>query len=430
VVPSYNRRASLEMVLAGLAAQRGLPPGAAEVLVVLDGSTDGSAAMLAGWARGGRLPGLRWLEVPNGGQAAARDAGARAAAAPVLVFLDDDVVPEPDCVARHLAWHAAGDRVAVLGDCEIVRAGAELPFYQDFVWGWWEELYASRVRPGRVPCYTDFCAGNVSLRRDDYLASGGFDPAFRGYGGEDYDLGYRLLKAGVRFVPDRRVRALHHHRFPGYAGHLRARRQEGAAEVLLGRKHPELRAGLMAGAPGRGGPPYDPVVRRAFSPAGLSPLAVRARIAGVELSERLGLRTRWAAQLGALGAYHRWRGVYDALGSLAALEEFRRGATVPVQPVDVGGGRLVVPRDFWVHGPSDLYVTAAGEPLGVARLAGPVTRPLAEAVADAVAEQLEAAVLLWADRAYGPPLAPAGAVRAPRGRPPAAPHAREAAVID
>ena len=116
VVPSYNRRASLEMVLRGLAAQQGLRPGEMETLVVLDGSTDGSDAMLAGWVADGRLPGLRWELRPNGGQAAARDAGARAAAAPVLAFLDDDVVREPGCVARHLLHHAGGSRVTVLGD--------------------------------------------------------------------------------------------------------------------------------------------------------------------------------------------------------------------------------------------------------------------------------------------------------------------------
>lgn len=395
VVPSYNRRDALEMVLGGLAAQRGVVPGVVEVRVVLDGSTDGSDAMLAAWQRDGRLPGLRWELRSNAGQAAARDAGARATAAPVLLFVDDDVVPEPDLVARHLAWHASGERVAVLGDCEIVR-DAEHPFYTQSVWAWWEEMYSARARPDRLPCYTDFCAGNVSLRREDYLASGGFDPAFRGYGGEDYDLGYRLLGLGVRFVADRGARAMHHHRFGGYANLLRSRRQEGYAGVLLGRKHPELRAGLRAAAPSQ------QVVRAAFTLHGMPPLALRARIARLAFSERSGRQHRWHLQLGALSAYHYWRGVYDALGSWDALEAFRREATVPVQHVDVGRGPPEVPHDFWVHGPSELRVTANGEPLGTVRLGGPVTQPIRAALADAITSGLRTPLLVWAERTGAP----------------------------
>lgn len=406
VVPSYNRRASLEMVLEGLAAQRGVPAGAMEVLVVLDGSTDGSDAMLTAWEAGGRLPGLRWLEVPNGGQAAARDAGARRAVAPLLVFLDDDVVPEPDCVAGHLAGHAAGGPVAVLGDCEIVRTADEPPFYAQFVWGWWEELYSSRVRPGRVACYTDFCAGNVSLRRVDYLASGGFDPAFRGYGGEDYDLGYRLLRQGVRFAPDRRVRAMHHHRFAGYPALMRARRQEGYADVVLSRKFPELRPGLRLADPFAFTRPNAPAVRAAFAGGGPSPRATRLAIGRLVLAERLGQRNRWLDRFFALTHAAYWRGVADALGSFAALEAFRAEVPPPVQAIDVACGLGALPDDFWVHGPSRLRVTAGQVELGTTWLRGPVTEPLRDAVAGAIAQSLLAPVLLWAEQA-GAPVGPA-----------------------
>ena len=206
VVPSYNRRASVEMVLHGLAAQRGVNLEDVEIIVMLDGSTDDSAVMLDAWVRSGRLPGLRWHLRANAGQAAARDYGARDATADVLLFLDDDVVPEPDLVACHLAWHARETHLAVLGDCEIVRDPQDSWYLQN-VWGWWEHRYASRVLSGRRPCYLDFCAGNVSLPRADYVASGGFDPAFRGYGGEDYDLAL-LSTAEMRIVHRKQLGAL------------------------------------------------------------------------------------------------------------------------------------------------------------------------------------------------------------------------------
>jgi GT2 family glycosyltransferase len=413
VVPSYNRRRSLEMVLTGLAAQQGVPSGAAEFIVVLDGSTDDSAELLTAWERDGRLPGLRWFRQANAGQAAARDAGSREAAAPVLLFLDDDVVPEPRLVACHLAHHAAGAPIAVLGDCEIVRE-PRYPAYSQHVWSWWEEFYSSRALAGRVPCYVDFCAGNVSLRRTDYLASGGFDPAFRGYGGEDYELGYRLLKLGVRFVADRRARALHYHEFRGYVGYLRAREQEGQADVLLARKHPELTGGLRLMHPDRPQPPLARAVRLAFTERGMADAELRARLARVTLNERLGRRGTWGDQLGLLTVYGYWRGVRAALGSRAALDALRAAAPCPVHTVDIGHPAPEVPPDFWVHGPSEVRVTARGVPLGTVRVPGPVLRPLRRALADAIVGQLSASVWAWAE-GDGTALLPRREA-APRGR--------------
>lgn len=395
VIPSYNRCRSLEMVLEALAAQRGVAPGAMETIVVLDGGTDGSAAMLTAWQGAGRLPGLRWQLRPNGGQAAARHAGAGDARAPVLLFIDDDVVPEPDLVARHLEQHAGGERIAVLGDCEIVR-GAEPRYYERHVWSWWEELFMTRTRPGRLPIYQDFCAGNVSLRREDYLASGGFDPAFRGYGGEDYELGYRLMRQGVRLVADRRARARHHHRMPSYPQLLRQRQQEGRADVVLGRRHPELRAGLRLMKPEQGRARGMEML--AFTPDGMPERTLRRRAAITAWYERLRLRQRWAWELGLLTTYAYWRGVYEGLGSREALLAFRAEATVPLQHVDIEHG---LPRElpgFWVHGPSDVRVTAGADELGTVRLSGPVREPLREALAEAIRMQLGTAVWLWTDR--------------------------------
>src|SRR5688500_20389192 len=104
IVPSYQRRALLPLVLAGLAAQT-VPLEAFEVIVVLDGSTDDSIELLADWRRSGRLPKLRWHWQSNQGQAVARNTGAQLAQASVLVFLDDDIVPARDLVAAHLAHH-------------------------------------------------------------------------------------------------------------------------------------------------------------------------------------------------------------------------------------------------------------------------------------------------------------------------------------
>jgi GT2 family glycosyltransferase len=379
VVPSYQRAHALERVLEALRAQDA-PPGSYEVLVVLDGSTDGSAELLETWVREERLPGLRWHRQENAGQSAARDAGVRLAAAPVVLFVDDDVVASPGLVARHLAWHAAGERVAVLGDCEIVPDGRapDVPpsLYMQFVRIWWEDMYRVRALPGRVSSFRDFCAGNVSLRRDDYLAVGGFDRAFRGYGGEDYELGYRLLRAGVRFVPDREAHADHYHR-----QHVRSAfvssHQEGIADVYLGRKHPELRAGLRVmhlptqGALGR-------LARLAFTAPWLEAPLARAGGVALDLFERLHLRGRWHRLHLLLRGHAYWCGVREALGTREALAAYQREATVPEQTLELAQGLppLEALGDFWVHGPSRLRVTWDGEPIAMLHLSLSIEEPL------------------------------------------------------
>lgn len=384
IIPSYNRRATLEMVLEGLARQT-LPHDAFEVIVVLDGATDDSAAMLADWQRAGRLEQLRWHSQPNSGQALARNAGVKLAAAPVVVFLDDDVVPEPELLAVHVAHHRTGARQAVLGDCLVVRERRD-SLYHLGVWAWWEDTYQRRALPGRQPGYRDFCAGNVSLRRDDFLAVGGFDPAFRGYGGEDFELGYRLLRSGVALVADRSARARHYHRTT-VRGVLRATRQEGQGDVLLGRKHPELRAGLRLMSIPRDR--YGLLVRTAVQTPAIGDRIVALLTVVLPIFERMQMRRRWLAYFNHVRGYAYWRGVRDALGSWAVLLAYRRGALpLPHQQLDISDGLPANLPPLWVDGPSTLDITYRGRQLGTLRLPGAIEEPLRPYLARQLIEQL------------------------------------------
>src|SRR5262245_25867711 len=87
VVPTYNRRAGIERFLRALEEQT-FPATRFEVVVVDDGSTDGTDAALAAMQTPYRL---RVLHQENAGPAAARNAGLREAQGRLIVFLDDDV---------------------------------------------------------------------------------------------------------------------------------------------------------------------------------------------------------------------------------------------------------------------------------------------------------------------------------------------------
>src|SRR6478609_4576243 len=101
VIPTYNRWDKLRRVLDGYHTQS-IPVADFELLVCDDGSTDETSDRVRAYAADAPYT-LRHLRQENSGPATARNRGLRAAEAPVVVMTDDDCVPHPDLLARHLA---------------------------------------------------------------------------------------------------------------------------------------------------------------------------------------------------------------------------------------------------------------------------------------------------------------------------------------
>ncbi len=401
IVPSYNRRASLEMVLEGLARQT-VAGYRFEVIVVLDGSQDDSDKMLRRWQLENRLPNLRWHKQTNSGQAVARNRGVEMSQTPLVVFLDDDVVPEPDLISVHLDWHQReGGAIAVLGDCEIVREEKD-SLYHLGVWAWWEDKYQFRALPGHSPGYRDFCTGNVSLRREDFLRTGGFDTGFRGYGGEDYELGYRLQKAGVRFISDRQARARHYHR-SSVSGVLRATRQEAHGDVLLGAKHPELRTGLRLIWIPEGG--FGKLVRLALYAPWLGDRMMGLAQRVLPWLESRQLRWPWLTLFSYLRFYAYWRGVRDALGSEGEILCYQDDSLpLSEQTLDISQGIPPELPPIFVDGPSRLTITFRGQELGQIRLHKHIEESLPEYLSEQIARQLGQRLWLRLSEEAKPPV--------------------------
>src|ERR1051326_2899654 len=115
IIPTYNRRELLARTLDALFRQN-VEAHLYEIIVVVDGSTDGTSEMLK------RLKpacGLAVIEQPNCGQASAMNAGARAAHGEILLFIDDDILCDPDLLQHHAAAHASGEGHVVFGPIEI-----------------------------------------------------------------------------------------------------------------------------------------------------------------------------------------------------------------------------------------------------------------------------------------------------------------------
>lgn len=216
-----------------------------EVVVAVDGSSDGTAAALRELETG--FP-LRVIEQPNQGRAAAVNAGAEAAGGELILFLDDDMSADPGLLAEHDRSHREGADV-VMGDLPLDPASP--PNLLSWGVGWWAKNRCERLsRPDEEIGITDLLTGQMSISRAAYEAVGGFDISFTReglFGGEDLDLGYRLLKAGYEIVFNPRAISYQYYDVDALA-YIERARETGRSDWELVAKHPEL-AARMEGTP-------------------------------------------------------------------------------------------------------------------------------------------------------------------------------------
>jgi GT2 family glycosyltransferase len=204
VIPTYNRVARLRHVITAL-EQQAYPSDAYEIIVISDGSTDGTDAYLE--ALRSFTMRLRWFSQANRGPAAARNVGIQMAGGEYVVFIDDDVVPEPQLLAEHArSHHETGRDVVVLGPL-LTPEGFEMA-----PWVRWEQemlmkQYKAMLRGEWSATARQFYTGNASLRRSHILAAGGFDEGFRR--AEDVELAYRLADKGLNFVFNMQAAGMH-----------------------------------------------------------------------------------------------------------------------------------------------------------------------------------------------------------------------------
>jgi len=194
IVLNYNGRQWLDACLGALGAQRSAPPF--EVIVVDNGSTDGSIAWLARQHSTIRV--LR--NGANLGFAAGNNAGAAQATGEWLVFLNNDTVPEPDWLAalcRPLAEHeglaAATSRIVFMDDPSVVDSAGDGYLRAGGAYKRGHRADAGEFLESRE--VFGACGAAFVVRRDAFHEVGGFDERFfMVY--EDVDLSYRLRLAG------------------------------------------------------------------------------------------------------------------------------------------------------------------------------------------------------------------------------------------
>jgi glycosyltransferase involved in cell wall biosynthesis len=237
VIPTRNRAPKLRRTLEGLCAQSA-PANTFEVVIVDNGSTDNTCEAVKDFTSRAANSPWSYLREAKPGAAAARNAGVQASRGDIVLFLDDDVVPDPQLIEEHTKSHRE-QTVIVLGAVRFPWDDSRTAFHRTLS-EHAELLQSFRFPdPHNVP-FQHFYTCNLSLPRDVLSRNGGFDESFRASGFEDIDLGYRLSKAGIRMVFNPRASGLHDcwQPFPEFA---EKQRRNGRELRILLKKHPELR---------------------------------------------------------------------------------------------------------------------------------------------------------------------------------------------
>jgi GT2 family glycosyltransferase len=318
IIPTHNRSASLRRTLDTLALQD-YPLHLIQVCVVADGCRDETVEMLQHYQSPFML---NVIEQSCQGAATARNQGAAAATAPLLLFLDDDIEATSGLVRAHVEAHQQPDQV-VIGYLPPIL-NHQIGFFKIALRGWWEAMFQSMKRLGHRYRYNDLLSGNFSVSKQLFDHVGGFDPAFRCQ--EDYELGVRLLKAGAlfTFAPD----ALgYHHENTDLQRSLWRKYQEGRANIQLGQKYPELISTL----PLYSSKVHTSVIGRLLLALMFRQPALCDRVATqsqsiLTLLESIRLRRHWRKLLDKFMRYWYLRGATDALRTQQALTAFLQNA--------------------------------------------------------------------------------------------------------
>jgi GT2 family glycosyltransferase/peptidoglycan/xylan/chitin deacetylase (PgdA/CDA1 family) len=235
IIPTFNRRDVLARSLP-LLLDQDFSEGDYEVIVVVDGSTDGTAEMARSMGAPRRL---KVIEQDHRGAAVARNTAVSASSADLLLFLDDDILCSRTLMGEHFAAHH--ERGPIVSHGPIYVAPESPPTLVAHSTRLWYNNHYKKFTPEMsLDVYRQgFLISNTCMPRDLLLVCGGFDPDM--FLLEDTELGIRLSKSGVRFtyLPLAAVQEFFSKPTSTFINHDAAR--QGKAEIILCRKHPDYR---------------------------------------------------------------------------------------------------------------------------------------------------------------------------------------------
>ncbi len=238
VIPTYNRLPILKKCLYALEKQQeSSRVEGYEVLVVDDGSTDGTKEYLSNNSI--EFQHVQLIEQDHLGPGQARNNGVSQSKGDVIIFIDSDLIVTESFLNYHAkyltnAWKTDNNKLCFTYGSVINTANFENPTSEpyklsDLSWAY-------------------FATGNVAIDKNVLQASGLFDPEFKLYGWEDLELGERLRLMGVKLIKCPKAKGYHWH--PPFSVDqipdlIRVEKERAKMGLTFFLKHPSLRVRLM-----------------------------------------------------------------------------------------------------------------------------------------------------------------------------------------
>jgi glycosyltransferase involved in cell wall biosynthesis len=234
IIPTYNRSTLIASILDALEKQTFRE---FEVIVSNDGSTDDTAAVLLNVQNNYTYP-ITILNNKNGGRSIARNIGARAAKGELLVFFDDDVRPNPKCLALHVDFHQKHPNALLDGpalyDLDVVKNKGDFQWYRsnlEMSWYTKNNYPVKKERAGLV-------GANKSMPKALFWELGGLDEQLTD--SEDFEFAYRAMhqyKYEIYF--DYRT-WVYHDDYKSFPQYLKRRMEANGSSKNLVQLYPEI----------------------------------------------------------------------------------------------------------------------------------------------------------------------------------------------
>lgn len=235
IIPTYNRKELVIKTLASIENQT-YPKKRFEVIVVDDGSTDGTKNMILNLKKTTQID-ISYFRQSNKGPAAARNLGIKNSKGDYLYFVDDDIELSPVCLEEHMKSHEKED-VAVLG-YTVWSDQIDVTDFMKFIAPNGFLFNYGLIKNPQDCGYGCFWTNNISIHKH-WLKDDMFDEEFYPEKGkpimEDAELAYRLSKKGLRIVLNKKALAYHYHKMEEKIFFERGK-LAGQVEVMFYKKH-------------------------------------------------------------------------------------------------------------------------------------------------------------------------------------------------
>lgn len=240
IIPTYNRSGILSRTLHEYLKQT-LPSLIEELIIIDDGSTDNTKSLVKDFIKISPIKTF-YIYQENKGPAEARNKGIRYASGEILLITGDDIVPSPRMVEEHYITHKIygfDPKVSILGKTVWPQNVRVTPFMNHIQDNGLQFGYSLIKDENNVP-FNFFYTSNISLNRKFLMEDKLFDTDFPYAAWEDIELGYRLMRRGMRIVYNKNAIGYHHHHV-SFASFRRREKLCGYSAYIFYKKHPELK---------------------------------------------------------------------------------------------------------------------------------------------------------------------------------------------